>query len=31
MLQKQVISLELIQLLNELQSMPVLKEHYLAG
>ena len=31
MLQKQVVSLELIQLLKELQSMPILKEHYLAG
>jgi hypothetical protein len=31
MLQKQVVSLELMQLLKELQSMPVLREHYLAG
>ena len=31
MLQKQVVSLELLNLLNELQSVSLLKEHYLAG
>jgi hypothetical protein len=31
MLQKQVVSVELIELLHELQNIPVLKEHYLAG